>query len=73
MVEAANAFVGHIVSKQIAPVYGAAMSGCEIPMSENEVKTFDSALQFLKRQFDAGHSTTEPHEKRLETEDVQEI
>lgn len=73
LVSAANKFIEHMVTKQLLPAIGSGIIHLEIPLSENEVKTFEAALQFLKRQFDIGHSTTEPHEKRVETEETKPI
>lgn len=72
LVVAANEFISHIVTKQVWPAMGSAMIHAEIPLSDNEVKTLDAALQFLRRQFERGYLDTEPHEKRVETEETQE-
>ena len=73
LVDAANEFVSHIVNKQVLPAIGSGMIHADIPLSDNEVKTFDAALQFLQRQFENGYSSTEPHEKRVETEETHEF
>ena len=73
LVEAANVFVGHIVTKQIMPVLASGAIAVEIPMSDQETKTFDSALRFLQRQFEQGYSLAEPLEKRIETEQTAEF
>ena len=73
LVEAANDFVGHIVSKQIVPVLVSGPIAIEIPMSDQETKTYNSALHFLQRQFEQGYSTTEPVEKLIETELTEEF
>lgn len=73
LVDAANEFVSHIVNKQVLPSIGSGMLHADIPLSENEVKTFNAALRFLQRQFENGYSSTEPHEKRVETEETVEF
>ncbi|MCF7960774.1 MAG: hypothetical protein K9M08_08520 [Pirellula sp.] len=73
LVEAANVFVGHIVTKQVMPVLASGPIATEIPMSDQETKTYNSALQFLQRQFEQGYSTTEPVEKLIETEQTEEF
>lgn len=73
LVDAANEFVSHIVNKQVLPSIGSGVIHSEIPLSDDEVKTFKAALQFLQRQFENGYSSTEPYEKRVETEETQEF
>ena len=73
LVEAANDFVGHIVWKQVVPVLTSGPIATEIPMSDQETKTYNAALHFLQRQFDQGYSTTEPVEKLIETEQTEEF
>ena len=73
LVGAANTFVGHIMTKQVMPVLASGPIATEIPMSDQETKTFHSALQFLQRQFEQGYSTTEPVEKLIETEQTEEF
>ena len=73
LVEAANVFVGHIVTKQVMPVLASGPIAIEIPMSDQETKTYNSALQFLQRQFEQGYSTTEPVEKLIESEQTEEF
>lgn len=73
LVEAANAFVGHIMTKQVMPVLAAGPIATEIPMSDQETRTFNAALHFLQRQFEQGYLTTEPVEKLLETEQTEEF
>ena len=73
LVEAANAFVGHIITKQVMPVLASGAIAVEIPMSDQETRTFNAALQFLQRQFEQGYSTTEPVEKLIETEQTDEF
>ena len=60
LVEAANAFVAHIVTKQVLPVLASGPIAVELPMSDQESKTYDSALRFLQRQFEQGYSLAEP-------------
>ena len=73
LVEAANVFVGHIVTKQVMPVLASGAIAVEIPMSDQETRTFNAALHFLQRQFEQGYSTTEPVEKLIETEQTEEF
>ena len=73
LVEAANTFVGHIMTKQVMPVIASGLIATEIPMSDQETKTFNAALHFLQRQFEQGYSTTEPVEKLLETKQTEEF
>ncbi len=73
LVEAANSFVSRIVTKQVMPVLASGAIAVEIPMSDQETKTYNSALQFLLRQFDQGYSIIEPVEKLLETEQTEEF
>ena len=42
-------------------------------MSDQETRTYNSALHFLQRQFEQGYSTTEPVEKLIETEQTEEF
>lgn len=73
LVESANDFIWHMVNKQVLPCIGSGMLHGEIQLSANEGKTYDAALEFLQRQFEQGYSSTEPHEKRVETEETQEF
>ena len=73
LVEAANDFVWHIVQKQVLPALSSGVVHADVPLSDNEQKTFDAALNFLQRQFENGYSSTEPHEKRIETEETLEF
>ena len=73
LVEAANTFVGHIMTKQVMPVLASGPIATEIPMSDEETKTYNAALHFLQRQFEQGYSTTEPVEKLIETEQTEEF
>ena len=73
LVEAANVFVGHIVTKQVMPVLASGAIAVEIAMSDQETRTFNAALHFLQRQFEQGYSTTEPVEKLIETEQTEEF
>lgn len=73
LVDAANEFIGHIIRKQMLPALSPEFARVDIPLSENEQKTFDSALNFLQRQFENGYSSTEPHEKRVEIEETLEF
>ena len=71
LVEAANAFVGHIITKQVMPALASGAIATEIPMSDQETRTYNSALHFLQRQFEQGYSTTEPIEKLIESEQTE--
>lgn len=73
LVEAANVFVGHVITKQVMPVLASGAIAVELPMSDQETRTYDSALRFLQRQFEQGYSMAEPLEKRIETEQTAEF
>ena len=73
LVEAANKFVSHMVNKQVLPAISSGLLYSAISLSDSEAKTFDAALQFLQRQFENGYSSTEPHERRVETEETREF
>lgn len=69
LVEAANTFVNHMIHKQVMPaIRSTELNVVELPMSEQETRTYDSALRFLQRQFEQGYSISDPQETRVETE-----
>lgn len=71
LVQAANRFVESIVNKTTLPKIGSGYAP-EIELSEEESRTYVSALSFLQRQFDQGYSDAEPIPKRAELEDTLE-
>lgn len=73
MVDAANELVWHMIQKQVLPALSAGVVHAEVPLSENEQKTLDAALCFLRRQFEAGYSVTEPYESHVESEETLEF
>lgn len=72
LVEQANTLVATLIHKQTAPLFSEKFAAQELPISEMENKTYNAALGFLSRQFDAGFKEPEPFENRLETEEIEE-
>ena len=71
LVAQANRFVDSMVNKTTLPKIGSGY-GPEVELNDEESRTYASALDFLKRQFDQGYSDTEPIQKRVETEETLE-
>jgi hypothetical protein len=67
MMQSANDLIHHMVDKQVLPMLGGA-GLLALELSEAETKAYESALDFLRRQFEVGFRDTEPHEKRVDVE-----
>jgi hypothetical protein len=66
LAEQANALIGHMVNKQLIPVLISSVPQ-GFDLSEPEAKAYDAALDYLRRQFDAGHNKLKSH--MVESED----
>ena len=72
LVEAASEFCRCVMNKEVMPMCNSSMLGL-VELSDPEKKAYESALDFLRRQFESGYSETEPHDKRIETEETTEF
>lgn len=72
LLEEANNLVGHMVTKQLLPVLLSSVPAAA-EMTSPEQAAYHAALDFLARQFYAGHSDPDRHERRIETEEEEEV
>jgi len=63
----ANRFIGTMVSLRVSPMFASSMNG-ETELTPVEQATYDSALDYLKRQFFAGARDPEAIQVRVESE-----
>lgn len=68
LVEQANKFVSHMIDKQVLPImlHGSLVHVPELTPEEDA--TYRSALGYLRRQFDVGHSDSQTVKKSVEEE-----
>ena len=59
LLDQANSFVRMMVDKQVLPIALSGISAIEVPMTGQELATYQAALAFLERQFAAGHKDAE--------------
>jgi hypothetical protein len=68
LIDAANQLVCSLSAKQNSVSDSGVV--VEIPLTEKELSAYNSALDFLTRQFHQGYSHSEPMEKKVETEET---
>lgn len=72
LIQCANDFVEHMVTKQVLPIIASSVPR-DVEMCEDETAAYKSALHFLKRQFDQGYSDADAIEKRVEVDESTEF
>jgi hypothetical protein len=73
LMEEANRFIGHMIEKQVMPLLGIGSVTHQLDLSSEETKAYNSALDFMRRQFELGDRATEVVDKRIETESTMEL
>jgi len=68
LIASANVLVENTIFRQIGPIVNGSYTEGEL--SDIETKTYDAALEFLRRQFEAGFIVTESYVKKVETENT---
>lgn len=71
LVSAANELVSYLSVKQIAPLLNSGI-GSQIDLSSKEQQAYDSALDYLSRQFEVGHKDAETVVTKKESERTEE-
>lgn len=69
LIDAANQLVGHIINKQTLPKLHGNFFG-DIELQDCEAKAYESALNFLSRQFETGFKEPEAIPSRVEWEEA---
>lgn len=67
LVEQANRFIDHMVTRRVIPTLNSAV-GESPELTEDEEATYRAALSYLRRQFDVGHSDSHSVQKSVEDE-----
>lgn len=73
LMEEANRFIGHMIDKQVTPLLGIGSMTHQLDLSNEETRTYNAALDFMRRQFDLGDRSLEVVDKRIETESTKEV
>jgi hypothetical protein len=63
LMDAANMFVTTMTWKQVTPLVASSVPGQSIELTSGEQRAYDSALDYLARQFEVGFREVEKYEK----------